>query len=192
MPIATLETIEVKGQREWHSWLKNNHLNSQGVWLVFHRKGTGSLSLTYEEALDWALAYGWIDSLIKKMDSMRYARKFTPRKPWSIWSAPNINRVNRLKLDGKMTKWGLEAFEMKTSERSLLEQFDDKEVKILQDLEKALKSNAKAWANFQNFSPSYRKRYMIWISGARKSETRQRRILEAVELVSKNVKALLK
>ena len=159
---------------------------------MFYRKGTGSLSPTYEEALDLALAYGWIDSLIKKIDSARYARKFTPRKPWSIWSTPNINRVNRLKLDGKMTKWGLEAFEMKTSEKSLLEQFADKEVKIPQDLENALRSNAKAWANFQKFSPGYRKRYLIWISGTRKPETRQRRILEAVELVSMNVKALLK
>ena len=159
---------------------------------MFHRKGKGNPSPTYEEALDWALAYGWIDSLIKKLDDSKYARKFTPRKPWSIWSTPNINRVNRLKLDGKMTKWGLEAFKMRTSEKSLLEKFSDKEVEIPNDLAQALRANAKAWTNFQEFSPSYRKRYLIWISGAKQSKTRQRRILETVELISKNVKALLK
>jgi uncharacterized protein YdeI (YjbR/CyaY-like superfamily) len=190
--VPTFETLEVRDQREWHSWLKRNHLKTQGVWLVFHRKGRGNPSPTYEKALDWALAYGWIDSLIKKLDDSRYARKFTPRKPWSIWSTPNINRVKRLNLEGKMTKWGLEAFAMRTSEKSLLEQFSDKEVEIPKDLEQALRANFKAWTNFQKFSPGYRKRYLIWISGAKKSETRRKRISEAVELISANVKALLK
>lgn len=192
MPIAKFKTLEVEDAKQWLSWLKKNHLKGLGVWLVFHRKGTGNPSPTYEEALDWALAYGWIDSLIKKIDDGKYARKFTPRKPSSIWSTPNINRVNRLKREGKMTKWGLEAFEMRTSEKSLLEQFSEREVEIPEDLAQALRSNAKAWANFQKFSPSYRKRYLIWISGAKRSETRRRRILEAVELASRNVKALLK
>lgn len=188
----TLETVEVIDADEWQSWLNRNHLKSQGVWLVFHRKETGIPSITYEDALDWALAYGWIDSLIRKIDDRKYARKFTPRKPWSIWSTPNINRVKRLKLEGRLTRWGLEAFGMRTSEKSLLEQFSDKEVEIPEDLEQALRADSKAWANFQKFSPGYRKRYLIWISGARKSETRQRRISEAVRLISTNVKALLK
>ena len=188
----TPDTIEVAGAGQWHTWLKNNHLKSQGVWLVFHKKETGIHSISYDEALDWALAYGWIDSLIRKIDNRKYARKFTPRKPWSLWSTPNIDRVNRLKQDGKMTKWGLEAFAMRTSKKSLLEQFSNREVEIPKDLANALRANAKAWANFQAFSPGYRKRYLIWISGARRSETRRRRILEAVELISKNVKALLK
>jgi uncharacterized protein YdeI (YjbR/CyaY-like superfamily) len=192
VPIAAFETLEVTDQREWQSWLNKNHLKSQGVWLVFQRKSTGRSSPTYEEALGWALAYGWIDSLIKKIDDSRYARKFTPRKPWSIWSTPNINRVKRLKLEGKMTRWGLEAFEMRTSKRSLLEQFRDKEVQIPKDLEKALRANPRAWTNFQKFSSSYRKRYSMWISAAKRSGTRQRRISEAVELISRNVKALLK
>lgn len=186
------ETLEVKDAKDWLSWLKKNHLKSQGVWLVFHRKGSNYPSPTYEEALDWALAYGWIDSLIKKIDDTRYTRKFTPRKPWSIWSTSNINRVKRLEQESKMTRWGLEAFAKRTSEKSQSERFSVGDFKIPEDLEKALRANPRAWSNFERFTPSYRKRYLMWISNAKKSETRRQRIAEAVNLISRNMKALLK
>ena len=91
-----------------------------------------------------------------------------------------------------MTRWGLEAFTKRPSEKSLLEKFNTQEVKIPEDLKKALKSNPKAWTNFEKFTPSYRKRYLMWIAGAKRAETRQKRVVEAVELISKDVKALLK
>ena len=107
-----LETLEVLDEAQWRSWLAANRHSSQGVWLVFRKKGVKSLS--YDEAIDGALAYGWIDSLVRKIDDARYARKFTPRKPWSIWSNLNIARVRRLRAEGRMTKWGLEAFAQRT------------------------------------------------------------------------------
>jgi uncharacterized protein YdeI (YjbR/CyaY-like superfamily) len=84
-----LQTLEVENAAEWRSWLRKNHLTKEGVWLVF-RKGAMRKSIGYGEALDEALAFGWIDSLIRKIDGDRYARKFTPRRPWSIWSSLNI------------------------------------------------------------------------------------------------------
>ena len=185
-----METLEVDDGAEWCSWLAANHQSSQGVWLVFRKKGAKSLS--YDEAIDGALAYGWIDSLVRRIDDRRYARKFTPRKPWSIWSSLNIARVTRLRAEGRMTKSGLEAFAKRTTEISALEKINAEGMKVPPDLEEALRANAKAWSNYEKLAPSHRKRYVIWISAAKTPETRKKRISEAVDLISLNVKDLLK
>jgi uncharacterized protein YdeI (YjbR/CyaY-like superfamily) len=185
-----LEIVDLTSSASWHSWLDKNHLTKQGAWLVF-RKGSPK-SISYGEALDEALAYGWIDSVIKKIDDEKYVRKFTPRRPNSIWSRLNIDRVRRLKKEGRMTRWGLEAYEKRTGEISLLEKFNEEGVKTPKDLEVALAKNKRALEAYERFSPSHRKRYLIWISGAKRPETRVRRIKEAVELISQNVKNLLK
>lgn len=184
-----LETLEVEDAAQWRLWLATNH-QSHGIWLVFRKKGAKSLS--YDEAVDGALAYGWIDSLVRRIDDTKYARKFTPRKPWSIWSSSNIARVKRLQGEGRMTKWGLEAFAKRTSKVSMLERFNAEGTKVPADLEEALRANAKAWSNYKKFAPSHRKRYAIWISAAKRPEARKRRITEAVDLISENVKDLLK
>jgi len=189
---SILGALDVSDAAGWRSWLKRNHLAKQGVWLVYHRKGSERPSISYEDSLDEALAFGWIDSMIKKIDEERYARKFTPRKPGSVWSKYNLERVRKLTAEGRMTKWGLEAFEKRTGGISLLEQLNAKPTRVPKDLEAALKKNKLAWENFGRFGPSYRKRYLIWISDAKKPETRKRRIAEAVVLISRNVKDLLK
>jgi uncharacterized protein YdeI (YjbR/CyaY-like superfamily) len=187
-----LETLDVSTAAEWHSWLDKHHLAKTEIWLVFHRKESKIPSITYGEALDEALAYGWIDSVIRKINDEKYARKFTPRKPWSIWSSLNVSHVNRLKKEGRMTKWGLEAFAKRTGEISQMERINAEGAKIPRDLTQALKKNKTAWNNFQKFTPSCKKKYLIWISGAKRPETRKKRIDEAVELISRNVKNLLK
>lgn len=183
------EILEVDDGAGWRSWLKDNHLTKKEVWLVFRKKGK---SLAYDEALDEALAYGWIDSLVKRVDEVRYVRKFTPRSPSSIWSSSNINRVNNLTAKGRMTRRGLEAFARRTSKISQLERIDGARLKVPEDLLKALRGNPSAWKNFENFAPSHRKKYLIWVMSAKRPETRRKRIAEAVELVSRNVKDLLK
>jgi uncharacterized protein YdeI (YjbR/CyaY-like superfamily) len=184
--------LDVSNVVDWRSWLRKHHLTKQGVWLIFHRKESGTLSISYEEALDEALAYGWIDSIVKKIDHEKYARKFTPRRPWSIWSKSNINHARRLSKEGRMTRWGLDAFAKRTAKVSLLEKFNAEGVRIPKDLEQALRKNKKAWSRFKRFTTSYRKRYLIWIAGAKKPDTRKKRIAEAVVLISQNVKNLLK
>ena len=111
MKQVVLKTLDPGGAEGWHDWLKNHHLGSPGVWLIFYRQGSGKKSISYDEAVDAALAYGWIDSMIKKLDDRRYARKFTPRRTGSVWSKTNVERVQALTHEGRMTRWGLEAFE---------------------------------------------------------------------------------
>ena len=159
---------------------------------MFHRQGSGVPSISYGDALDEALAYGWIDSLVRKINDEKYVRKFTPRKAGSIWSSLNISHVNRLKREGRMTRWGLEAFAKRTGEISQMEKVNAEGATFPRDLTDALKKNKMAWNNFQTFAPSHKKRYVIWISGAKRSETRQKRVDEAVVLISRNVKNLLK
>jgi uncharacterized protein YdeI (YjbR/CyaY-like superfamily) len=185
-----LETLDVVDRRGWHDWLEKHHLESVGVMLVFHKGGAPTI--TYDESLDEALAYGWIDSVIRKIDDRRYVRKFTPRRPGSIWSTPNINRVERLEREGRMTQWGAAAFERRTPEISDLEKVTAEGAKVPSDFEIALRKHRKAWENFQKMAPSHRKRYLIWLAGAKKPETRKKRIGEAVKLVEKNVKNLMK
>jgi uncharacterized protein YdeI (YjbR/CyaY-like superfamily) len=186
------ETLEVTRGSDWRTWLRKHHGRKEGVWLIFRKDESGRQSISYDEALDEALAYGWIDSIVKRIDQQKYARKFTPRRPWSIWSKSNIERVKRLQKEGRMTKSGLHAFAKRTAEISLLEKFNAEGVKIPSDLREALRRNKKAWSNFNHFAPSYRKRYLIWISAAKPPETRKKRIAESVLLISRNVKALLK
>ena len=190
--MAELGSLDVSKAAEWRVWLAKNHSKEKGVWLVFHKQGLPTI--TYDAALDEALAFGWIDSVIRKIDDKSYVRKFTPRQPWSRWSSSNISRIERLREEGRMTRSGLEAFAKRTDEISLLERFNQEgeKVKIPRDLENALRKNKKARANFEHFAPSHRKRYLIWIAGAKKSETRKRRIAEAVMLISENRKNLLK
>jgi len=176
--------------RRWHDWLEKHHLDSAGVLLVFH-KGGGP-TITYDDALDEALVYGWIDSVIRKIDEEKYVRRFSPRRPGSIWSSLNIERVNRLRREGRMTEWGVAAFEKRTSKTSPLEQINAEGAKVPRDFEAALRKNGKAWENFQRMAPSHRKRYLIWLSGAKRPLTRKRRIRQAVELAGRNVKNLLK
>ena len=189
------ELLDVQKANEWRLWLKKNRLKSQGVWLVYHRSGSGIPSISYEESVDEALAFGWIDSVIKRIDGERYARKFTPRRSGSIWSKSNVSRVEWLRKEGRMTELGLAAFARRTSRASLLEKFNAQGARAAEapkDFVDALRANAQALANFQRMAPSHRKRYLLWIAGAKKAETRQKRIAEAVALVGKNVKNLMK
>lgn len=187
-----METLDVANADEWRSWLDKHHLSRPEIWLVFHRHGSAVPSISYGDALDEALAYGWIDSVIRKVNDEKYIRKFTPRKSWSIWSSLNISHVKRLKQEGRMTKWGLEAFAKRTGEISQMEKINAEGVKVPNDLTHALKKNKAAWDNFQKFTPSYKKRYLIWISAAKRPGTRTKRIDEAVLLIGRNVKNLLK
>ncbi len=185
-----LDTLDFREVHDWHDWLSAHHLESSGVMLVFHKGGAPSL--TYDEALDEALAYGWIDSVIRRIDEERYVRKFSPRRPGSVWSTLNVRRVARLRRVGRMTKWGLEAFSRRTPDVSLLEQYNAGRVEVSPEFEEVLKKNKKAWVLYQKMTPSHRKRYAVWIATAKKPETRKRRIAEAVKLVEAEVRELLK
>ena len=160
---------------EWRKWLKQNHRKVDEVWLVFYKKGAGEQSLDYDSALDEALCYGWIDSIIKKIDDTKYARKFTPRNEVSKWSEINKKRVERLIKDGRMTEAGLAV--VKAAKANGCWDKSDRPPtipKVSPELIIALKRNKKAAANFDQLAPSHQKQYIMWIATAKRPETKRK------------------
>ena len=182
-----LMTLEVRNGRQWRTWLRKNHASSQGVWLVFYKDHTGVASIPYEDSVREALCFGWIDSLIKRLNDDRYARKFTPRQATSKWSDMNRKRWMELKAAGLLTVAGLAA--APTDNRYALRQ-------TLPDLPtyiaKALKENPKAWSCFQELAPSYRRHFVGWIHAAKRPETREKRIRESMSLLARRKRLGLK
>ncbi len=182
-----LGTLHVGHRKEWRKWLARHYATSPGVWLVFYKEHTGVKSIPYEDAVLEALCFGWIDSLIKRLDDDRYARKFTPRKPTSKWSDINRKRWQKLKAAGLLTAAGLAAAPTgKTyAPRPVIPE-------LPAYIAKALQSNPKAWSFFQQLAPSYRRHFVIWIDTAKRSETRQKRIRESIALLTAGKKLGLK
>ena len=110
LPTKDKELEHIKSV-DWLNWLRANHDKQSGVWVIFPKKGIDDPTISFEEALDIALAYGWIDISIRKIDERTFGRKFTPRREKSAWSETNIKRAQMLKKQGRMTRWGLEAYE---------------------------------------------------------------------------------
>jgi uncharacterized protein YdeI (YjbR/CyaY-like superfamily) len=184
-------TLLVTNQAEWRAWLKMNHATSKEVWLIHHRKSSGKPSLPYEQAVREALCFGWIDSLVQKIDDGRYARKFTPRRMESRWSALNRMRVVQLVKEGRMTKAGLAklTFSLRDGgKQGEPERFRRMVLRPPRDMMEALKADGKAWVHFSAMAPSYRRLYVRWVTEAERKETKARRLKTAVRLLAKNRK----
>ncbi len=181
--------VYVATRAEWREWLAKNHDQHAAIWLVFYKKDSQKPSLNYDESVEEALCFGWIDSIIKKLDDERYARKFTPRKPDSRWSESNKERVGRLIAQGKMTDVGLAL--IAAAKTSGLWDAPDRpniSLEVPDEFEQALSANAKARAFFNTLAPSYRKQYLGWIQVAKRPETRAKRVRESIALLEKGEK----
>jgi len=184
------KTLYVTNRDDWRAWLEQNHEAEKEVWLIYYKKHTRRPSIPYDDAVEEALCFGWIDSIVQRIDNERYAQKFTPRKNNSRWSESNKRRVRKLLEAGKMTPAGLAKIGdgvLGAEERSKPES-EAKGPVIPEYLEEALRVNGKAWENFNSLAPSYRRQYIGWIMAAKKAETRDRRIREATELLMRNEK----
>jgi uncharacterized protein YdeI (YjbR/CyaY-like superfamily) len=181
--------LHLSGRAAWRAWLEKNHATEPGVWLVFQKLHTGKTSVSYEAAVEEALCFGWIDSIIKRLDANRYLRKFTPRSSTGHWSAANLERIGRLKRDGRMTEVGLAKLEKGVQAYVPLTR---RRLAVPADLRQALARDAKARENFERLAPSYRRHYVAWIATAKKAETRTRRLREAVALLAKHQKLGMK
>jgi uncharacterized protein YdeI (YjbR/CyaY-like superfamily) len=148
------------------------------MWLVFYKRQSGRPSIAYLDALDEALCFGWIDSLIKRLDDDRYARKFTPRKPGSKWSAVNRKRFAQLEASGRLAPAGLRRA---PTDRSYAPR--PSPAKVPDYIQQALKGRPAAWNYFESLAPSYRRLYIAWIDSARQEETKARRLREAIGLL---------
>ena len=180
MPSKTLKTFDARNREHWREWLAEHHDSESEVWLVFHKRHSGRPSIAYGEALDEALCFGWIDSLIKCLDEDRYVRKFTPRKPDSRWSTANRTRYAQLRASGRLAAAGVKraptdrGYDAPASAASTVPSY----------IQHALRSRPAAWNYFQNLAPSYQRMYVGWIDSAKRQETKARRLKEAVGLLA--------
>jgi uncharacterized protein YdeI (YjbR/CyaY-like superfamily) len=184
---AELMTLEIRSRQQWRTWLGKHHASSAGVWLVFFKDHTGVKSIPYEDSVLEALCFGWIDSLIKRLDDERYVRKFTPRKPASKWSESNRTRWAALESAGLLTAAGRAA--APTGNTYAARQAIPE---LPPYIERALKPNPKAWRFFQELAPTYRRHFVGWIHTARQPETREKRIRESIALLAAGRKLGLK
>lgn len=178
-----------KNSQEWRNWLHENHRSSKGVFLIFYKVSSEFESMRWEEAVQVALCYGWIDSTVRKIDDDRRKQVFTPRKDKSVWSKLNKTYIENLLKENLIHESGLQKIEI-AKQNGSWESLDDVENLIMtKDLELAFLKNITAAENFQNFSPSYRKNYLYWLNQAKKEETRNRRIETIISLCEKNIKS---
>jgi uncharacterized protein YdeI (YjbR/CyaY-like superfamily) len=167
-------------RESWRAWLDANGQNTREVWLVFFKKHTGKPCVTYEAAVEEALCVGWIDSLVKRLDDDRYARKFTPRTNTRNWSNSNLRRFHKLVASGRMTAAGSAKYEpiVRSSKDS-----PSDTIKLPDLFRKALKNEGKAREFFDNLAPSYRRNFVEWVGSAKREETRKKRLKEALALL---------
>jgi uncharacterized protein YdeI (YjbR/CyaY-like superfamily) len=176
----SLKTLDVQTVDKWRRWLQKHHDSESEVWLVFHKRHTGRTSIAYLDALDEALCFGWVDSLIKRLDDDRFARKFTPRRPDSGWSDINRRRYARLKAEKRLTPAGMKRA---PTDRRYGEprSFTSEAPSYIRE---ALMKHPAAWKVFERLPPSHRRRYIGWIDLAKQDATKERRIQEAIRLLN--------
>jgi len=171
------QTLHVANRKDWRNWLKKNYKSEKDIWLVYYKKATGKPRIEYNDAVEEALCFGWIDSIAKKLDEERTAQRFSPRKPKSSYSQANIERLRSLVAKKKVVK------EVADSLGDLL----DEGFVIPPDILKAIKSNKPAWKNFQKFSDSYKRIRIAFIAGARhRPEEFKKRLRHFIEMTEKN------
>src|SRR5262245_18132633 len=182
-----LPMLQVRSREQWRAWLAKHGTSSRGIWFVFYKAHTGGKSVPYEDMIREALCFGWIDSLVKRLDDDRYALKVTPRKPTSKWSAPNRKRWSELKVAGRLTPASLAA--APTSNTYAPRPV----IPILPAyIARALKADARAWEFFQKLPPTERRNFVVWIHLAKRPETREKRTRESIELLAAGKKLGLK
>jgi uncharacterized protein YdeI (YjbR/CyaY-like superfamily) len=180
------KTLYVRTRDQWRAWLARHYQSETEIWLIYYKKHSEQPRIPYEHAVEEALCFGWIDSIVKKIDDDKFAQKFTPRRDSTKWSALNRRRVRRLIQEGRMTQAGLAKIDPEIlGEAPPVEQGE--ELDIPRFLKQALKASPKAWESFERLAPSHRKQYIRWITDAKKEETRERRLREAVALLEQDL-----
>ncbi|HXY08009.1 MAG TPA: YdeI/OmpD-associated family protein [Terriglobales bacterium] len=188
MSAESLRTLQVGSRREWRNWLRKHHDSESLIWLVFPKRHTAEKSIRYDSAVEEALCFGWIDSIVKRLDDDSYARKFTPRKPDSRWSSINRQRYAKLKAGGLLAAPG-----RKRAPTGRSGDAPRPPLSVLPSyIETQLKANRRAWDYFEQLAPSFRRMYIAWIDSAKREETKQRRLREAIHLLASGRKLGLK
>jgi len=181
---GNIEPMLFKNRAKWRAWLERNHDKKKEFWLAYYKKNSGKTSITYEEALEEALCFGWIDSTVNRLDAESYMQKWTPRNEKSIWSASNKARVKKLIAAGLMAEPGLA--KIKAAKRNgswrALDRVDVK-LEIPPDLAAAIHADPRTKTNFERVSASQKKMFAWWIISAKRPETRAKRITRSLEMI---------
>jgi uncharacterized protein YdeI (YjbR/CyaY-like superfamily) len=178
-----MKTLSLKTAAQWRRWLAAHHDTESVVWLAFYKSHTGVASISYQDALDEALCFGWVDSLVKRLDDRRFARKFTPRRADSRWSAVNRKRYAELKASGRLMPAGISRAPTDRTYGPRPARYEMPS-KIPVYIATALAKHPAALRHFEALAPSHRRRYLGWIESAKREETRARRLQEAIRLLS--------
>jgi uncharacterized protein YdeI (YjbR/CyaY-like superfamily) len=174
--------------KQFHDWLAKHH-DSLGELLVgFHKKDSGKKSITYAEALDEALCFGWIDGVRKRLNETSYTIRFTPRKAKSIWSNINVRHIERLKKEGRVQAAGLKAFEAREAKRTGVYAFENAPRELSPEYAKTFRANKKAWTFFAEQPAYFKRTLMFWVMSAKKEETRALRLSKLIAASEKGVR----
>jgi uncharacterized protein YdeI (YjbR/CyaY-like superfamily) len=164
-----------KSAAAWRKWLEKNHDKAAEILVGFHKVGSGNSGITYKEALDEALCFGWIDG-VRRGGEKAWTIRFTPRRPRSIWSAVNIKRIEELMKLGRVHATGLAAHEARDPERQKKYSYENRDAAFSPAEERTFRAHKTAWKNFCGMAPSYRRPATWWVVSAKKTETRERRL----------------
>ena len=171
------KTLYVTNRKEWRAWLKKHYKSEKEIWLVYYKKHTGKPRIPYNEAVEEALCFGWIDSIVKRIDEDRFAQRFSPRNPKSRYSQANLERLRALAEQGKVVKEVL----------ATLGDLAEEEFEIPPDILEAIQASQEAWKNLQGFSPSYIRIRIAFIDGARnRPEEFKKRLRYFIQMTEKN------
>jgi uncharacterized protein YdeI (YjbR/CyaY-like superfamily) len=187
--------IYIVDRRKWRAWLRAHHASEKEVWLIYYKKHTGKPRIPYDDAVEEALCYGWIDSTVKRLDDERYMQKFTPRKPGSVWSKLNKERALKMIKAKRMTRTGMRMIE-DARKSGAWERANSRTpasgatapIEVPPELKKALAANRTAARNFENMAPSCRRQYIGWLLSAKREQTRRKRIEIIVRRSAQNKK----
>jgi uncharacterized protein YdeI (YjbR/CyaY-like superfamily) len=167
---------------EFRAWLEKHHATAKELLVGFHKKGSGRPSITWPEAVDEALSFGWIDGVRRSIDDVSYTIRFTPRTGRSAWSAVNIKRAKELIEQGRMRPAGHKVFEARRDDRSGIYSYEQRgQAKLGRVFERQFRSNTKAWEFFQAQPPGYRTMATFWVVSAKREETRRRRLATLID-----------
>ncbi len=178
-----------KTDSEWRNWLKENYNSSTGIQLIFYKVDHKNQSMRWEGAVKVALCYGWIDSTVKSLGDGKRKQYFCQRNKKSVWSALNKKYIKELTKAGLMHESGLEKIEIGKQNGSWTALDDVEKGIIPKELQQAFDKNPKAFDNYNNFAPSYRKGYLSWLNQAKRAATREKRITEIIKFCSNNIKS---
>ncbi|MEE9362127.1 MAG: YdeI/OmpD-associated family protein [Cellulophaga sp.] len=184
-----IKHLYFKNDTEWRKWLHENHANYKGIYLIFYKVDHEKESMRWEEAVQVAICYGWIDSTVKSLGDGKRQQYFSPRNPKSVWSKLNKNYIVNLTAKGLMQPSGLEKIKIAKENGSWVILDDVENGIIPQNLQDAFSKNPKAYSNYKGFSKSYQKGYLYWLKQAKREETKQKRIQKIIQFCNDNIKS---